>query len=280
MFKITNLLLALFFFPTLVFAFTTRDVANMPLLVIGSSYENGSTVVDYDFIAALGGAAVGAGSYLSLGDALIRDTTLGRFVINEASVGSTTFDRVSCFELTCLPGGKMLGYTNQFKKALLRVALRDPQNPASIIGYNAKYVVIGMPNDCLHSDAFGIPQANTIPCTQVEINQSADRIIDVAKYALSLGITPVIPTYPQYKDLSLSLVQQNLGFSWIVNETQYNELRYTFRERFLSELPEALVVDIWKTFKHRGDGIHPDLTTVKRAARKIKEIIRRHSNTR
>lgn len=253
--------------------------AEMPVLLIGSSYENGTTAIDADSIGALGGAAVGFGSYLSLGDALIKDLLpgIGGLTINEAAVGSTTFDRFSCFELACLPGGKMLGYLNQYNRALQRVALRDPLNPASIVGYNAKYLFIGVPNDCIHSDAFGVPQARTTPCTSVEINAAADKIIEVAKDALSRGITPIIPVHPTYKSLNLSLVQQGLGLIWVANELQYNQIRDIFRTRFAAELPGALVIDLWANLVHRGDGIHPDLTTMKRAARTLKLIIRRHA---
>lgn len=275
--RIVSLVLAAVFSPIAAYSAVPSSAADMPLLLIGSSYENGATAIDAESIGALGGAAVGAGSYLSLGDAIIKDILPGvGLTVNEAAVGSTTFDRFSCFELACLAGGKMLGYLNQYKRALLRVALRDPLNPASIVGYNAKYIFIGMANDCIHSDAFGIPQARTTPCTSVEINASADRIIEVAKDALSKGITPIIPIHPEYKSLNLSLVQQGLGFVWVANEFQYNEVRNMFRTRFTAELPGALVVDLWTNFVHRGDGIHPDLATMKRTARKLKLIIRRH----
>lgn len=255
-----------------------ETITSMPLLIIGSSYENGSTAVDSNLIGPLGGAAVGTGSYRSLGDALIKDVMpgVGQFVINEAAVGSTTFDRFSCFDSFCLDGGKMSGYQTQFNRALLRVALRDPSNPTTIIGYNARYLFIGIPNDCLHSDSFGIPQAHTAPCSTVQINESADRIIGVANQAIALGITPIIPILPKFRDLNLALVQQSLGFSWVVDEAQYNEIRDIFRARFKNELPNALVTDVWANFKHRGDGIHPSTRTTERAVRKIKLLIDSH----
>lgn len=277
--RITALVLMSVFFPIAAYAVVPPNIVDMPVLFIGSSYEKGTTAIDAESIGALGGAAVGAGSYLSLGDALIKDTLpgIGGLTINEAAVGSTTFDRVSCFALTCLSGGKMLGYFNQYQRTLLRVALRDPLNPVSIVGYNAKYLFIGVPNDCIHSDAFGIPQARTTPCTSVEINASVDKVIEVAKDALSRGITPIIPIHPEYVKLNLSLVQRGLGLVWVANDYQYNEMRTIYKNRVTAELPKALVVNLWADLVHRGDGIHPNLTTIKRAARKLKLIIKQHS---
>ena len=243
------------------------------LLVIGSSYVNGTTRIDDNGIAALNGLAVGLGSFFSLGDALVRNKKLNGLVVNEAAVGSTTIDRVSCLLYLCLEGGKMFGYMSQFDNALKRVAIYNPNNFGEIIGYNAKYLLIDAPNDCIHSDAFGIPQSVTYFCTDEEINASADRIIEVANKALSLGITPIVTIPPKYRDLDLSLVQQNLNLYWVVDEYNYNKIRKTYKVRFHDELPNAVVVDIWRKFVHIGDGIHPNRKTVMRAARKLSKII-------
>ena len=78
--------------------------AEQPILVIGASFANGSTPFNDNLEAPLGGIAVGFGSYLSLGDALIRNSTVSGFVINEAQAGATTFDRESCLPEVCGPG--------------------------------------------------------------------------------------------------------------------------------------------------------------------------------
>jgi hypothetical protein len=116
------------------------------------------------------------------------------------NVGATTFDRFSCVNDYCLSGGKLLGYESQFKNVLKRVAIYEPNNPTPI-SYNAKYIIIGVSNDCIHSDAFGIPQSDTKMCTNQDIDESISHIIDVANNSLEIGITPLISIPPKYRNL-------------------------------------------------------------------------------
>lgn len=248
------------------------------ILIIGSSYANGTTRIDDHQSGSLLGLAVGSGAYLSLGDALVREKRLNGLVVNEASVGSTTFDRFSCLVNECLSTGQLLGYQKQFENALKRVAIYDPTIPNIITNYNAKYLIIGISNDCIHSDSFGIPQQNTSPCSIDDITAMTNRIIEVAKNAESLGLKVIIPILPKYKHLQLNLVQASLGLLWVADEYQYNQIRTTLKTKVEEELPNALSVNIWKKFTHRGDGIHPDRKTVKRAARKIARIIYKNNN--
>ncbi len=266
----------IFLFLSLMFLYfpVGADNGGIPLLVIGSSFENGTTPIDNDLNAPLGGLAVGAGSYLALGDALVRE--MNGLVVNEAEVGAGTFDRVSCLATFCLFQQKWAGYQTQFEKLLLRVALRDPLNPFHIVGYNAEYMVIGLPNDCIHSDAFGIPQNDTQPCSIEDVNVTVDRIVQVAREALLLGITPVITIHPEFNNLELSITQQLLGFTWIANESQYNILRSTYKRRLKNELPDAIVVNPWRHYVHRGDGLHPNRKTIEKAAKKVAKLIRKH----
>lgn len=46
------------------------------ILLIGSSYANGTTRIDDNQFGSLFGLAVGSGAYLSLGDALVREKRL------------------------------------------------------------------------------------------------------------------------------------------------------------------------------------------------------------
>lgn len=245
-----------------------------PLLIIGSSFESGATPIDNDLNAPLGGIAVGAGSYLALGDALVR--RMNGLVINEAEVGAGTIDRVSCGLTFCQTNEKWAGYYTQFEKALLRVAKRDTEFPFTITEYNADYLMIGIPNDCIHSNAFGVPQNDTLPCTLADIDSTIDRIKIIANEAESFGITPIIITYPKFRDLDLQITKELLGFLWVADKSQYNELKNTYEDRLENELPNALLLNPWRIYKHRGDGLHPDRTTITRAAKKIKRLIRRH----
>jgi len=239
-----------------------------PLLVIGASYSEGKTPFN-NGLAPLGGISVGFGSYVSLGHALTRDERLPGHLINEAQAGGGTFARPYC-----APGASTCGpaawdsYQTQLEKALARVAL-----PPSFNTYNAKYVVVTLANDCLHADAFGIPQHLAQPCTPAQMNAVVDRLVALGNFALSKGITPIFDMYPSYRDLDLPLFRTLFGLAWAIGEADYNTLRDLHRTRLKAELPQAVVLDMWKDFKHSGDGIHPDDATTRRAARAIAQAL-------
>ena len=245
--------------------------SQLPLLVVGASYSEGKTPFN-NGVAPLGGISVGFGSYLSLGQALTRSELLPGEVINEAQAGAGTFARPYC-----APGAPTCGpaswdsYQTQFQKALARVAL-----PPTFTQYNAKYVVITTSNDCLHADAFGIPQTQSQPCTPAQMNQTVDRLVALGNSALAAGITPVYDIYPRYERLDLIHFRDTFGLAWVISEHDYNQLRDLSRSRLKAELPQAIVLDIWKDFEHLSDGLHPTPETTRRAARVIAlELLRR-----
>ncbi len=245
--------------------------SQLPLLVIGASYSEGKTPFDSG-VAPLGGVAVGFGSYLSLGQTLTRDKLLPGFVINEAQAGATTFARPACApgSATCGPAG-WESYQTQLQKALSRVAL-----PPTFTRYNAKYVVITTPNDCLHADAFGIPQSQSQPCSYEQMNEMVDRLIAVGNQALSQGLTPVYDMHPPYDRLELNLFKSLFGLAWVISQNDYDTLRTVTRGRIAAELPNAIVLDIWKDLVHIGDGIHPNDESTRKAAHIIaNELVRR-----
>ncbi len=243
------------------------------LLMIGASYESGKTRIDDDNFASLNGMAVGYGGYLALGDAYIREKTSNGLVVNEANVGNTTFDRATCFYDSCLPGGDMFGYNEQFERALQRVAMYNLEDPTMFEGYNAKFLFIGIPNDCIHSDALGVPQGEARPCDIEKVNETVDRIIEVANKASDLGIIPIVALHPEYYTIALPLVKRALNFEWVANEYEYNLLRNEYSKRVKKEIRNVIVLDLWENFEHRGDGIHPSKQTVMKAAKKLAEIV-------
>lgn len=250
--------------------------SQLPLLVIGGSYAEGKTPFN-NGTAPLGGISVGFGSYLSLGQALTRTEPLPGFVINEGQGGATTFARPFCAPgaAACGPAG-WDSYQTQLERALARVAL-----PPSFSTYNARYVVITTPNDCLHADSFGIPQAHAMPCTPAQLNAVADRLVAVGRLALSKGLTPVFDVHPRYHDLDLPLFRDTFGLAWVIGESDYRHLRELVRSRLRAELGGAVVLDIWQGFRHGGDGIHPDGATVRSAARAVvHELLRRDAAAR
>lgn len=245
-------------------ATANNEDSQLPILVIGASYSEGKTPYN-NGIAPLGGTSVGFGSYLSLGQALTRVRALPGWIINEGQAGATTFARLTCppGSTTCGPAG-FDSYQTQMDRALTRVAL-----PPTFTQYNSKFVIITIPNDCLHSDAFGIPQNLAQPCTIRQMNESVDRLISVGQNALALGLTPIYDMYPAYTDLDLELTKSLFGLTWVIDQTAYNRLKSLHDTRLKNELPGALVLDIWKQFTHIGDGLHPNAHSVKHAAHLI-----------
>ncbi len=246
-----------------------HNLGDSPILVIGASYASGKLPFNDDLVAPFGGGAVGFGSYLSLGDALIKK---GAFVINEAQAGATSFDRPFCVTDACLPGGWQ-GYSTQLQKAAARVAVPNPLDPAQIVGLNAAYVYIGLPNDCLHSGAAGIPQQDSAPCTPDEVSAYVDRMVAVGHQAQAMGLVPLYPLYPDYAALDLDLAMAMTGLSWVASEAQYCDMADTYEARISAEVPGALVVDVWKNFENLGDGLHPTPKRARRAAARVLNAI-------
>jgi hypothetical protein len=247
-----------------------QKASQLPLLVIGASYAEGKTPF-HNGIAPRGGGSVAFGTFLSLGQALTRDQQLPGYVINEAQAGAGTFARLQCppGSATCGPAA-WDSYMTEFDQALKRVALPPP-----LAGYNAKYVVITISNDCLHSGAMGVPQAQSSPCSFNDMNDTADRLVALANYALSKGITPIFDGYPKYEDLDLPLFRTNSGLTWVIDEQGYNMLKDLIHNRLAAEVPEAIQADIWKEFTHIGDGLHPNQETAKKAANVVAKLLKK-----
>ncbi|WP_445365942.1 SGNH/GDSL hydrolase family protein [Microbulbifer sp. ANSA001] len=247
------------------------------ILTIGASFTDGRIPINDDFNSPLGGIAISAGKYLSLHQALIRQKSLSGYVINEAQAGATTFNRLGCNPGPDCGPGFWFGYENQLNRALMRVAVPDPSQPSGV-KYNASYAVITIANDCLHSDAFGIPQDQAQPCDTSQLNAYIDRLIAVGQTALNKGITPIYDIMPAWEDIDLSTTAALFGLHWIMNEQQYNELRELHYNRLSSELPGAEVLNIWEGFHPLPDGLHPTDKTTQKAARRIANYIRFHNS--
>jgi hypothetical protein len=231
------------------------------LLVIGASYSEAKTPFN-NGIAPQGGRSVNNGIYLSLGAALTRDHLLPGYVINEAQAGAGTFTRFQCppGAATC-SAAVWDSFQVQLQRALTRVA-----RPAPAGGYNAKYVVVTIANDCLHAGGMGVPQPTSVPCTLADMNATVDRLVALGNFAIAKGLTPIFTSYPKYEDLDLELFRTSSNVAWVIDEEGYNTLRGLVESRLAAELPDAVQLDIWNEFSHIGDGLHPDPTTARKAA--------------
>lgn len=244
--------------------------SELPLLVIGASYTEAKTPFN-NGIAPQGGRAVAFGSYLSLGAALTRDHQLPGYVINESQAGAGTFTRFQCppGAATC-SAAVWDSFQVQLQRALTRVAL-----PAPAGGYNAKYVVVSIANDCLHAGGMGVPQPTSVPCTLADMNATADRLLALGNFALSKGLTPIFTSYPKYEDLDFPLFKTSANVAWVIDEHDYNTLRDLVESRLEAELPAAIQLDVWKEFNHIGDGLHPDSDSTRKAARILANHLRK-----
>lgn len=253
---------------------TAAQLQEKPILVIGASFENGLTPVDDNLKGPFAGYASYFGTYLSLGDALLRDERLSGYVINEARAGSTTYERHRCGPTSCLSvGWKSMEY--QYKKALMRVVVRDASG--NVVRYNTDYIVIGMPNDCLHSGSKGKPQLETKPCSTQEFNETIDYLSSIAQDAVSKGITPVFNIMPKYEDIDLQKFKALGRMAWVIDEKGYNEFRNLIQTRIKTEIPDALIVDTWAEFEGREpDGLHPTYETAVKGAKRVAQAINRH----
>lgn len=254
-------------------AVSSSAMAEAPILIVGASYGNAVTPFNDAVNAPLGGTSVNLGSYLSLGNALVRNRSLSGHVINEAQAGATTFDRIFCFT-DCYPSITWQGYETQLTKAVARVASTNPDTGE--VSYNADYVVIINGNDCLHPGAFEVPIQDTTPCKLQDFEDHADRMVSLGQKALDYGITPIFIDFPAYDDMDLPLFAESIGFSWVIDKTSYDTMATINRERIGAELPDAVVLDAWKHFTHNGDGIHQDDKTSAKAAQRIANYILTH----
>ncbi len=247
-------------------------VADQPILVIGASYANGSLPFDDSLQAPFGGLAVNFGSYLGEGDALVRQ---GMLVINEAQAGATSFDRDLCMGDGCLDVGWQ-GYATQLTKALARVTVRNPANPTEVLAVNARYAYFSLVNDCLHSGAAGVPQGQSAPCSEAEIDAFVDRVIDVAVDAMDAGLVPVFSRYPDGDDVDLSIQAAMTGLTWYADQAQWDHIADVYESRIEDELPDAILVDAWHGMNTLPDGLHPTPKSVNKAAKRIRQAIEEH----
>jgi len=234
------------------------------IIMIGGSLASGDLPLNDQGVGVIGGLSMGRGSYLSLGHALIKDPRLPGYVINEAQAGATTFTRAHCpLGGPCIPD-LWRGFDEQLDRALARVSF-----PGSTV-YNAKFVVITGGNDCLHSNAFGIPQEETTPCNIDEINAYVDRLIAFGQRVLNLGMTPIFENNLPIDSIVLVPRPTQL---WMMNKEQRREFNDLRIQRIRAELPGSVLLDIWDDNYEHFDGLHPTNKTASKAAAIIAKYI-------
>jgi len=98
-------------------------------------------------------------------------------------------------------------------------------------------------------------------------------MLAVGQQAIDAGLVPIFDLLLTYENMELPLAAAAFGMYWIADEANYNTMRDLQHSRLISELPGAVVLDIWADFEHKGDGLHPnDITSRKAAAIITKHI--------
>jgi len=255
---------------SLLFSFNVAaDQAQEPaIIVIGASLSSGDLPLNDAGQGVLGGISIGLGSYLNLGHALIKNSQLPGYVINEAQAGATTFDRTHCTPEGECYENLWLSFDHQLDRALARVGV--PGVPGV---YNAKYVVITLSNDCLHANAFGIPQEEAVPCTFDEFQASVDRQIALGQRILNLGMTPIFDEAMSIEKLDLATAGAVSGLLWMMDDASYVELNTLRSQRIRAELPGAVLLNIWGGEFETIDGIHPTDKSARKAATVIAKFV-------
>ena len=279
------------------------------ILVIGASLENGGSPCE---LASDGSGVennplfcghVAFGSYLPLAAALQNRVLVRGQVIDEAIGGATTFARPGYPAI--LPDGSVpgedsktpvgweqYGFNQQYARAFSQVF-----NPTTVPPQvNARYVVIGIPNDCLHANAFPVAPANTNvdECSEFDpgtgktgLESLVDRLIGLGQAAIASGLTPIYTGYPQYvtggrtDGINLQQAQALFGFAWVISETPYNDLLADYASRIPATLGAANVImaNAWSPgYQHLGDGLHPTAQASTVAAIRIVLAIKQFEN--
>ncbi len=290
------------------FGFSPVVEKDEAILVIGASLEDGGSPCELNADGTgfesnpLFCGGLNFGVYQSLATALQNRLLVQGQVINEAIGGATTFPRGGY--PTRLPDGtvpgeafrtpvgwEQYGFNQQYVRAFTQV-FNPLVTPPEV---NARYIVIGIPNDCLHANAFDVAPANTDPdeCSEISpgtgktgLEEMVDRLIALGQAAIDSGITPIYTGYPPYvtgastDGINLAVSQALFGFSWVISEGEYNTMLADYQTRIPATLGAGNVImaNVWSQYENFGDGLHPDYNTSRKAAIKIVLQIKQFEN--
>ncbi len=259
--KRVKLILALFsiFISVLTNAQQAEDYV---LIFIGGSFQQGKTPYNLYLNGPLYGAAVNGGRYVSLASEFDR---MGYYIINEAQAGATTFERIGCGYDFCVEA-YWDSYETQLDRAIPRVTSRDGT-------INAKFVVIGTSNDCLHPGAFNVPFIESKKCDYIDLIAWGNRLVAVAKRVQSYGLVPIVTEFPRWTTEQLKTFQEYNNMPWISTVEELDIRRKYLKTILHAELDEFIYVRPWGNFQSIIDGIHPTEETVTNAALTIENAM-------
>lgn len=233
----------------LFFSYTAQAVdwpSNPVIGVIGASFADCDAPED----SPLQGVGYAGCSYEGLAVKLLKHEELdehGFTVQSSALGGSFSYD---------VPDTGWKGLSSQYQRLISRTFWFDGVN-------RLQYLVISIPNDCLHS----------IPCGVDDmLNVLIANVKQVAEAAHAAGTTVLINGYPRYEDLDLATVAAVFNLSNIISEDDYKLLK-ALHEQELSGLPGVIYVRPWEDMFVTIDGLHPNDASVRNAANVIADAI-------
>lgn len=217
--------------------------------VVGGSFGSCQAPIDSPLL----GAGLAGCSYESLDVALLRNQRLERHgftVQSTAQGGARSYD---------VAGTGWLGYAGQYQQLYARTTW-------PLDGINRlKYVVVSLPNDCLHS----------IPCSEQDIdNMLLHNIVALADNAATQNVKLIVNAYPAWEDLNLSLTAEQYGLVNMMEEDDYNYLKARHKQ-VLSAHPNIIYLDVWRHNFDPIDGLHPSKANMRKAAKRITQAILR-----
>lgn len=234
------------------------------IMAIGASFVEPKIPFNVGMTTPFFGGCINSCDMLGLADALKWQQYL---VVSEAQGGATTFERNGC-NPECIEG-HWDSYETQLFRALARVYDQSSDTLQS------KYLIVGIPNDCIHPDAFGVPINKARKCTTEDLDAVISRLISIGQIALDVGVVPLFSNYPDYASWDMDLLTEVYNLPWGIPENDFNYLKGQLKSRLISELPGAVLVDTWGEGFERipGDPLHPNKETSLRAVDKILNAI-------
>ena len=244
-FKTLVLVLSLF---TTLPAFAVDWPNRSVLGVIGASFADCRAPVD----SPLMGVGYAGCSYEALAVKLQKNRLLDALNITVQSTalgGGYSHD---------VPGTGWNGFLTQYNEMMARTFWFDGVP-------RLKYLLISIPNDCLHS----------VLCSQEQmLNGYIANIKQVANLAGQAGVTVIINGYPEWQDLDMNLAALVFGLNNVIDESNYNILKNLHASE-LSVLPGVIYITPWKDNFNTIDGLHPKEEHVKTAAKLIAKEIKK-----
>ena len=194
-------------------------------------------------------------------------------ILNAGQAGSATFTYTSSlFGPIPFPG-----YGDQLTTLLGWATVVSVDEFFDPIGVevNLDAIVTTLPSDCMHSLIGDI----TTPCTTADYHVVAQNLVDHGNDICDAGVKPIFDKYMPYDQIDWSVFTLQFGAAFVISESGWDEMKDIVSTRLDAEVTcGAVQLDLWGSIQNGnydtiGDGLHPDESSMKRAAKAVKQAI-------